>query len=65
MMLLLQANATGLLRVNDLQLLAPELILTVFGCLALVMEVVLPYRKTWIYESTICRAPDNTTKRSS
>src|SRR6202171_5381174 len=46
MMLLLQANATGLLRVSDLQLLAPELILTVFGCIALVMEVVLPYRKS-------------------
>ena len=46
MTLLLQANATGLLRVSDLQLLAPELILTLFGCLALVMEVVLPYRKS-------------------
>jgi NADH-quinone oxidoreductase subunit N len=46
MMLFLQANASGLLRVSDLQLLAPELILTLFGCLALVMEVVLPYRKS-------------------
>jgi len=46
MMLLLQANASGLLRVSDLQLLAPELILSVFGCLALVMEVVLPYRQS-------------------
>jgi NADH-quinone oxidoreductase subunit N len=46
MMLLLQANASGLLRPSDLELLAPELILTVFGCLALVMEVVLPYRKS-------------------
>ena len=46
MMLLLQANASGLLRVSDLQLLAPELILTVCGCVALVMEVVLPYRKS-------------------
>jgi len=46
MTLLLQANATGLLRLSDLQLLAPELILTVCGCVALVMEVVLPYRKS-------------------
>src|SRR6266496_3965629 len=46
MFLLLQANATGLLRIGDLQLLAPELILTVCGCVALVMEVVLPYRKS-------------------
>lgn len=46
MMLLLQVNATSLLRAGDLQLLAPELILTVCGCLALVMEVVLPYRKS-------------------
>lgn len=46
MMLLLQANASGLLRVSDLLLIAPELILTVCACIALVMEVVLPYRKS-------------------
>jgi NADH-quinone oxidoreductase subunit N len=45
-MLLLQANTTALFSVADLQLIAPELILTVCGCVALVMEVVLPYRKT-------------------
>jgi len=46
MTLLLQANASGLLRLSDLLLIAPELILTVCGCIALVMEVVLPYRKS-------------------
>ena len=45
-MLLLQANATGLISFTDLQLIVPELILTVCACLALVMEVVLPYRKS-------------------
>ena len=45
-MLLLQANATGLFNLADLQLIVPELILTVCACLALVMEVVLPYRKS-------------------
>src|SRR6185503_10553569 len=45
-MLLLQANATGLFNLTDLQLIVPELILTVCACLALVMEVVLPYRKS-------------------
>ncbi|HEX9629624.1 MAG TPA: NADH-quinone oxidoreductase subunit N [Pyrinomonadaceae bacterium] len=45
-MFLLQANTTALFNVADLQLIAPELILTVFACLALVMEVVLPYRKS-------------------
>jgi NADH-quinone oxidoreductase subunit N len=46
MTLLLQANSTALLNYNDLRLIAPELILTVCACLALVMEVVLPYRKS-------------------
>src|SRR4026208_210250 len=46
MLLLLQANTNSLLSVYDLQLIAPELILTVCACLALVMEVVLPYRKS-------------------
>jgi NADH-quinone oxidoreductase subunit N len=45
-MLLLQANATGLFNLADLQLIVPELILTVCACIALVMEVVLPYRKS-------------------
>jgi NADH-quinone oxidoreductase subunit N len=45
-MFLFQANTTALLSVTDLQLIAPELILTVCACIALVMEVVLPYRKS-------------------
>ncbi|MGB9179463.1 MAG: NADH-quinone oxidoreductase subunit N [Pyrinomonadaceae bacterium] len=43
-MLILQANTTSLLNVGDLQLIAPEIILTVCACVALVMEVVLPYK---------------------
>lgn len=43
---LLQANATSLLNLSDLLLIAPELILTVCACVALVMEVILPYRKS-------------------
>jgi NADH-quinone oxidoreductase subunit N len=46
MFLLLQANATELYSLRDLMLIAPELILTVCACVALVMEVVLPYRKS-------------------
>lgn len=45
-MFLLQANTTALFTVSDLQLIAPELILTVCACIALVMEVILPYRKS-------------------
>ena len=45
-MLLFQANTTGLFNSFDLQLIIPELILTACACLALVMEVVLPYRKS-------------------
>jgi NADH-quinone oxidoreductase subunit N len=45
-MFLLQANTTSLISVTDLQLIAPELILTVCACVALVMEVILPYRKS-------------------
>src|SRR5690348_13699489 len=45
-MFLLQANTTSLISVSDLQLIAPELILTVCACVALVMEVILPYRKS-------------------
>src|SRR6267142_824649 len=46
MTLLLQANTSALFSVNDLRLIAPELILTVCACIALVMEVILPYRKS-------------------
>lgn len=42
MLFLLQT--TSLFNVRDLQLIAPELILTVVACVVLVMEVVLPYR---------------------
>src|SRR5678816_3576291 len=45
-MFLLQANTTTLINVGDLRLIAPELILTVAACVALVMEVILPYRKS-------------------
>lgn len=37
-------QTTSLFNVRDLQLIAPELILTVVACVVLVMEVVLPYR---------------------
>jgi NADH-quinone oxidoreductase subunit N len=43
-MFLLQASTTALFDPADLKLIAPELILTVCACVALVMEVVLPYR---------------------
>ena len=45
-MLLLQANSTSLISATDLLLIAPELILTACACVALVMEVILPYRKS-------------------
>lgn len=45
-MFLLQANSTSLISTADLQLIAPELILTACACVALVMEVILPYRKS-------------------
>ncbi|MDX6404191.1 MAG: NADH-quinone oxidoreductase subunit [Blastocatellia bacterium] len=41
MLLLFQ---TTLISLRDLQLIAPELILTVAACVALVMEVILPYK---------------------
>jgi NADH-quinone oxidoreductase subunit N len=44
MMLLLQANTAALFNLSDLRLIAPELILTVCACIALVMEVILPYK---------------------
>ncbi len=37
-------QTTSLINVRDLQLIAPELILTVVACVALVMEVILPYK---------------------
>jgi len=37
-------QTTSLINVRDLQLIAPELILTVAACVVLVMEVVLPYK---------------------
>ena len=46
MTLLLQANTSALFSVSDLRLIAPELILTVCACIALVMEVILPYKKS-------------------
>src|SRR5215207_8670574 len=45
-MILLQANTTSIISAADLQLIAPELILTFCACVALVMEVILPYRKS-------------------
>lgn len=47
-MFLLQANTTSLFTVSDLQLIIPELILTMVACIVLVMEVILPYRKTML-----------------
>jgi NADH-quinone oxidoreductase subunit N len=35
---------TNLISIRDLQLIAPEMILAVAACVALVMEVILPYR---------------------
>ncbi len=43
-MFLLQASTTELFSLADLRLIAPELILTICACVALVMEVVLPYK---------------------
>lgn len=47
-MFLLQANTTTLFEARDLSLIVPELILAVAACFALVMEVMLPYRKSRI-----------------
>jgi len=48
-MFLLQASTTALFDVADLKLIAPEIILSLCACVALVMEVVLPYRKgRWV-----------------
>ena len=45
-MFLLQANTLELYNARDLLLIAPELILTLCACVALVIEVVLPYQKS-------------------
>src|SRR5690349_18633731 len=45
-LMFLQANATSVISLSDLQLIVPELILTFCACVALVMEVILPYRKS-------------------
>src|ERR1041385_4012585 len=37
-------QTTGILNPRDLQLIAPELIVTFVACIALVMEVILPYK---------------------
>ena len=37
-------QTTNLISLGDLQLIAPELILTVTACVVLVMEVILPYK---------------------
>src|SRR5829696_7427544 len=42
----MQANTTSIIDPADLRLIAPELILTACACVALVMEVILPYRKS-------------------
>ena len=42
--MLVVLQITSLINVHDLQLIAPELILTAIACLALVMEVILPYK---------------------
>ncbi|HEV7376841.1 MAG TPA: NADH-quinone oxidoreductase subunit N [Pyrinomonadaceae bacterium] len=46
MLSFLQANSTQLYSLGDLRLIAPEIILTVCACVVLVMEVILPYRKS-------------------
>src|SRR6185436_18669058 len=43
--MLLFFQTGGLLNPRDLQLIAPELIITVAACVALVMEVILPYKR--------------------
>jgi NADH-quinone oxidoreductase subunit N len=44
-MLLLQASTTALFDSADLKLIAPEIVLTVCACVALVMDVLLPQRE--------------------
>ena len=67
MTFLLQTNT--LFNLADLRLIAPELILTTIACLALVIEVVLPYKlskwtawplglRHWSRRSLTCTAAD-------
>jgi NADH-quinone oxidoreductase subunit N len=45
----LQASTTALFDVADLKLIAPEIVLSLCACVALVMEVMLPYRRArWV-----------------
>lgn len=44
-MFLLQASTTALFNLADLNLIVPELVLTVCACVALVMDVMLPQRQ--------------------
>src|SRR5256886_9869372 len=37
-------QTSGILNYRDLQLIAPELIITIIACVALVIEVILPYK---------------------
>src|SRR5215218_8829051 len=47
--MLLQASTTALFDVADLKLIAPEIVLSLCACVALVLEVMLPYRKSrWV-----------------
>jgi NADH-quinone oxidoreductase subunit N len=47
-MFLLQASTTALFDLADVKLIAPEIVLTVCACVALVMDVLLPQRdKRW------------------
>ena len=46
LLLFLQASTLQLFSVRDVQMIAPEVILTVFACGALVMEVILPYKQS-------------------
>lgn len=46
---MLQANTTDLFALRDLNLIVPEIILTVAACVALVMEVLLPNKRSrWV-----------------
>ena len=48
-MFLLQASTTALFDTADLKLIAPEIVLSICACVALVLEVVLPYRqRRWV-----------------
>jgi NADH-quinone oxidoreductase subunit N len=42
--MILLFQTTGIINVRDLQLIAPELIITAIACLVLIMEVILPYK---------------------